>query len=165
MTLEPDPINISPLPSGQMLISLLQGSGVAVQGENTASEFWDAVIIPHCSSPATQPSSSCTFRPCSSDSAHFLNTFPTHTPCNDRLLLQTTSGLCLPESFFNTSSLQIPVVAKPSLMRSESQPWVAIGVFSPNPRSLYPLSLSLAIIATLLYMLLLWGPFQAFFHS
>lgn len=155
MTLEPDPINISPLPSGQVLTSLLQGSGVAEQGENTASEFWDAVIIPHCTSPATQPSSSCTFRPCSSHRAHFLDAFPTHTRCNDRLLLQTTSGLCLPESFFNANSLQVPVVAEPSLMRSESQPWVATGGFSPNPWSLYPLSLSLEIMATLLYMLLL----------
>lgn len=115
---------MSSLPTGQMWPSSLEGSRRAVQGEDAlllSSE--PSVVTILCSGPVTDASQAPALPPAMLSLRWSLpRALPTPYP-DDDLLLQAVSGLCLPESFLATSTLQVPVVAKPSSGRSESQPW------------------------------------------
>lgn len=100
--LELDPVNISPLPTGQMLTSSQEGLEWQMPDGDSAPEFCIFSVTLLCSGPVAyvaelRPCSLCWW-PLPRSSSH------TH-PYSDRLLLQTISGLCLPGCFLTTSRL------------------------------------------------------------
>ena len=146
-----EPVHISSLPIGQTWPSSLEGSRRGVQGEDSLLlSSKPSVVTILCSGPVTD-AAKLPLCPLAMLSPRWsLPRNSSHTyPYND-LLLQVVSGLCLPESFLATSTLQVPVVAEPP----SEELWVSALEMGRG-------GFSLALFISLhQVMLLLKGPLQ-----